>query len=568
MKMNDTIKYTELLRRNAELGRVSDSTFRVAVLANITITSIKEVLEFSLRSRGIGASVTIGDYENIAQGSAKFRDHEAIVIFFELAAIVDNLPFELHRIDATGIETLIVKAKQELAFTFDALAGARLVLLNLLTALPFTHRSPGDTPLDRLCREVNEFIRARAPKSFRLVDLDKILAGQSVRDCIDLRFFLSSRALYQYSFLRAYSEFIYPLIGITAGQHKKVLVLDCDNTLWKGILGEDGPRGIQMFAEVQSLAVQLAQSGVLICLCSKNNPEDIEALLTDPRMVLRDEHLIVKAINWKNKADNLSQIAETLDLGLDSFVFVDDSDFELDLVHRMLPSVTTFKVPAVYAEYLWSFQTVAGLFYREDTTAEDRAKTAQYRTEFARQGDRMRFEKVEDYLASLELSVKLTANDARLLPRLAQLTQKTNQFNLTTVRMTESELTAASANPNYLVLGIDVSDKFGAYGTTGLIVARQSGADAYIDNFLLSCRVLGRRIELKVFDALIELLRSRGAGRIYGVYRATAKNGRVKDLYSRLGFSLIENDAGVIRFRLDVDSYEDSRIEYIKVANA
>jgi FkbH-like protein len=564
----ETIKYGDLLRRNAALAQTSGPQFRVAVLANITIASIKEVLEFSLRSRGISASVIIGDYDNVAQDSARFRDHDAVVIFYELSAFVDNLPFELHRIDRSGIDALISKAKQELAFTFDVLANAKLVVLNLLTPLPFTFNSQGDTPLDRVCREVNEFIRAHAPKSFRLVEIEKIFARCSIHASIDLRFFLSSRSLYQYQFLRAYSEFICPLIGLTAGHYKKVLVLDCDNTLWKGIVGEDGLNCIRVFPEIQSLVVQLAQAGVLVCMCSKNNTEEVEAVLADPRMVLRDEHLIVKAINWNDKADNLSQIAEILNVGLDSFVFVDDSDFELHLVQRKLPAVTTFKVPATYPEYLWLFQTIASLFYRESITAEDRAKTAQYRTEFARQEQRAKFDNVEDYLPSLDLSVKLAVNAAHLVPRLAQLTQKTNQFNLTTRRMTEPELAAVNASAEFLVLGIDVGDKYGVYGTTGLIMVRQAGTDAHIDNFLLSCRVLGRRIELKVFDAVVDLLRSRGMLKILGTYRATDKNGQVKDLYSQLGFSLIENDGSVLRFQLDVHVYKQSKIDYIRIEHA
>jgi len=565
--MYEPIKFGELLRRNAELAPHAGPTLNLAVLANITITAIKEVLEFSLRSRNIGALVTIGDYDNVAQDSGRYRDCDGVVIFYELAGIIDNLPFQLHSIDESGIDRLIDKAKRELTFTFSALADSKLVILNLLTAIPFTLGSQRDTALDRICSEVNEFIREHAPKSFRLVDLQKIFARCSAHACIDFRFFVSSRALYQFAFLRAYCEFIYPLIGMRYGQYKKVLALDCDNTLWRGVLGEDGPDGIEMFSEIQSMVVQLAQTGVLICLCSKNNPEDIEKVLQDPRMVLRDEHLVVKAVNWNDKAGNLLQIAETLRLGIESFVLVDDSDFELHLIREKLPAVTTFKVPASYSEYLWLFQNVGSLFGGEEITKEDRAKTVHYRTEYARREEQARFGTVEDYLASLELSITVAVNTPELVPRLAQLSQKTNQFNLTTQRMSQAEMAAAMAGGDCVVLGVDVSDKYGSYGTTGLLVARQDGAEAWIDNFLLSCRIIGRGIEFKIFDTLVALLRRRGVCKIYGTYRATEKNVQVRDLYERLGFDVIEDESTARRFELTTDRYEDSRIDYIRIAN-
>lgn len=562
------MKYSDLLREHAALAIPAATPCRVAVLANITIDSLRQVLEFSLRSRGVAATVTIGDYDNIAQDSERFRDHDAVFVFYELAAIVDKFPFELHRFDPAMLDALVQKAKRELAFTFEALAASRLVIFNLLSATPFTLNSQAATPLERMCQEINDFVRASAPRSFRLVNLEKLFARCSVERSIDLRFYLSSRALYKYEFLHAYSEFVSPIVGATVGHYKKVLALDCDNTLWKGILGEDGLRGVRMFSEVQSIFVQLADAGVLVCLCSKNNAADVDAALHDERMVLTDRHIVVKAVNWSDKADNLAQIAETLNLGLDSFVFVDDRDFELERVRQRHPMVTTFKVPANYSDFIWLCQSIAGLFYREGDIAEDRAKVSQYRSEFARREQRTRFEGIEDYLASLQLSIKLSVNRVDLVPRLAQLTQKTNQFNLTTRRMTESELLDANNSSDHVVLGVGVSDKFGAYGTTGMIVTRQENGAAHVENFLLSCRVIGRGIEFKAFDCLMELMRSRGVEEMFALYRPTPKNAQVKDLYTKLGFTLASEQDGALHFRMRVAAYKSSNIGYIEVENA
>lgn len=567
--MYDDIKYAELLRRNATLADIAgDRHLKVAVVANITISAIKEVLEFSFRSRGIPVQVTVGDYDNVAQDSARFRGYDVVFVFYELAAIVDLLPFSLHRFDSAGLGELAVKAQHELSYVFDALGASRLVVFNELSAISFTAHSVADSPLDELARRINDFVHSNAPRCFRLVNIEKVIARCSVAECIDLRFFLSSRALYKFRFLRAYAEFVFPLVGASAGYYRKVLVLDCDDTLWKGVIGEDGLGGIQIFSEVQSLFVSLIATGVMVCLCSKNNLADVDAALRDERMVLRDEHLTLKTVNWDDKVSNLREMAAALNVGPESLVYVDDSDFELEAVRQQLPGVTAFKVPANYSDYLWLCQSICALFYREQATAEDRAKVLQYKTEFARQKERKHFPSMEAYLRSLNLSIRFVPNTEAAVKRLAQLTQKTNQFNLTTRRMTEAELLAAVRAADHVVLGIGVSDRFGDYGITGLIVAEQTGERAHLENFLLSCRVIGRGIELKAFDTVVELLRRRGAKLVYGTYCPTEKNGQVRDLYPRLGFALVEDLGGVLRFELDIQTYQASNIEYVNVAVA
>jgi FkbH-like protein len=567
--MDRDIKYAELLRRNATLGNIPGSRhLRLAVVANITINALKEVLEFSFRSRSIAAQVTIGDYDNVAQDSSRFRDYDAIFVFYELAAIVDLLPFQLHRFDSAGLDELVEKAKHELSYAFDVLSSSRLVVFNELSAISFVAGSVAISPLEELSRRINEFVRTNAPQCFRLVNIEKVIAHRSIPESIDLRFFLSSRSLYKFPFLRAYSEFVFPLVGASAGYYKKVLVLDCDNTLWKGVIGEDGLEGIQVFAEVQSHFVRLIGSGVVICLCSKNNPADVDAALKDQRMVLRDEHVALKAVNWNDKVSNLREIATTLNLGLEALVYIDDSDFELEAVRAQLPAVTAFKVPDNYSDYLWLCQSICALFYREHATAEDGGKVLQYRTEFARQEARKHFTNMEEYLASLNLCISFVRDVEAAAKRLAQLTQKTNQFNLTTIRMTESEMLAAARATDHLVLGINVSDRFGDYGTAGLIIVKQTGERADVQNFLLSCRVIGRHIEFKAFDRVVELLRRQGVSLVCGMYFPTEKNGQVKDLYPKLGFRLVEDAGDMLRFELDLQTYTASNIEFVNVAAA
>jgi FkbH-like protein len=567
--MQTDIKYTELLRRNVELAQTTKQPFRVAVLSNITVSPLKEVLEYSLRSRGINANVEIGNYDNVVQECIKYRSHDAIFILYELANLADKLPYTLHEFDSQKLALLSSKVKEGLSHCFEILASSKVVIFNLLTALPFSSGLCQPNTLDNLCNDLNRFVQENAPKSFKLIDVNKLLAFCSIRAAIDLRFFLSSRALYTYSFFRAYAEFVSPIIGVAAGHYKKVLVLDCDNTLWRGIVGEDGFEGIQIYAEIQSLIVQLAKRGVLICLCSKNNPEDVDLVLRNhPRMILKEEHIVIKGVSWNDKVHGIKGIAQALNLGLDSVVFLDDSDFELEFVRDQLPSVTAFKVPSNYSEYLQLFQVVESLFYRESTTKEDEGKIAQYKTEFARNEQRIQYGNLDSYLSSLELSIKVSVNAEDLVPRLAQLTQKTNQFNMTNRRMSESEVYSATTSKEFVVAGVSVKDKFGEYGTTGLILARQKDDQACIENFLFSCRVIGRGVELKAFDIVVDLLRARGVREIYGSFHPTHKNDQVKDWYPKIGFVLVSNETDVLRFRLDVDRYHSSGQSYIGVHDA
>ena len=566
--MDTNIKYADLLKKNAELFQPDKPCFRIAVLSNITISTIKDLLEYSLRSRGVNAMVEIGDYDNIVQDCGKFSDYDAIFVFYELANIVDALPFQLHCLTENTIQSVIEKAKDTIRFIFDGLAEARLVVFNLLSAFPFSITSLSETPLDRICTEVNSFVRSCAPRSFNLVDVEKIFAQRSVREMIDLRFFLSSRALYSVNFLRAYSEHVYPLLGSALGKYKKVLVLDCDNTLWKGVLGEEGAAGVQIYREIQSYIVTLARHGILVCLCSKNNPEDVDEILKDPRMILKEDHIVCKAVNWNDKCENLALISQTLNLGMDSLVFLDDSDFEINLVRQKVPDVTAIKVPSDYVEYIWLFQYVMELFYMARTTEGDFNKTLQYKSEFSRTSERSKFDNIEDYLATLNLEIMLFVGRGEKVSRLAELTRKTNQFNLTTRRMTEAELDLAGDSSNYIVMGLDVRDKFGEYGTTGLLLIRIEGSEAVLEQFLLSCRVIGRRIEFKIFDYVVEFLKRRGVQVVFGKFIPTSKNAQVRELYSVLGFDLIGEHEGRLDFRLDLENYRQSGIEYIEVKYA
>ncbi len=303
----------------------------------------------------------------------------------------------------------------------------------------------------------------------------------------------------------------------------KVIVLDCDDTLWRGVCGEDGPEGVVIDPPRRALQEFVAaqrQAGMLLCLCSKNNEEDVlETFRAHPEMPLRLEHFVARRINWSPKSVNLAALAEELQLGLDSFIFIDDNPQECAEVQAGRPEVLTILLPEDTAEYFQHFWA----FDRIRVTEEDRQRTDQY----ARRIERARLEKqaktLGEFIASLGLDVGVAPVSPEELPRVSQLTQRTNQMNFTTIRRTEAELQALLRR-GAECLTVRVSDRFGSYGLTGVAILETRQDELYVDTFLLSCRVLGRGVEHKLLARLGELAVERGLREVVVPYTPTQRN--------------------------------------------
>lgn len=343
---------------------------------------------------------------------------------------------------------------------------------------------------------------------------------------------------------------------------KKCIVLDCDDTLWGGTLGEDGFSALKIggdfpgnaFAFFQKKCVELAESGIILAICSKNNDADVcEVFEKHPAMILRREHISAWRVNWSDKAENIRQIADELNIGLDSLVFVDNEARERERVAAAFRGiVATPEFPRHAYELPAFFEKLVDEFFRcEKLTAEDLSKTQQYRDAAARSEAARNFSSLEDYIASLEIRLLVAPADDFSLPRLAQLTQKTNQFNLTTRRRTEAELRDFLACGN-AVFSLSVADKIGDLGIVGEseISFSSDKKIARIENFMLSCRALGRGIETAFAQRILCILRERGVETVFAEYLPTAKNAPCKDFLSSLGFVSEENSLSSFRLNL------------------
>lgn len=412
----------------------------------------------------------------------------------------------------------------------------------------------------------------------RVIDLAEITGGIGRLQSFDLRFYFRAKAPYTAAFFDRLGRWLANATRGFGTYFYKALVLDCDNTLWGGIIGEDLLDGIRLgphdypgniFWRVQHELVGLEQAGVLLCLCTKNNSADVEEVLTQhPEMVLQNRHLILKRVNWEDKSANLRSIAETLNIGLDSLVFLDDSAFECGGVQSQLPMVRVFQVPAQLSDYPRLIEEIKDLFLVGEISAESRSKTDQYRQRALAEDARGVFASNEEFLASLDLRVEVARDHTKSVPRISELTQKSNQFNVTTRRYSAAEIQQFMDAPDATVYSMSVSDKHGAAGLTGVLIMRWRDEVAVVDSFLMSCRVIGRGIEFAVWNEVIRDAAARGCTVLCAEYRPTSKNQQVADFFDRLGLPAVEEHDGTRRYELAIDRFESPRAPWLEVASA
>jgi FkbH-like protein len=435
----------------------------------------------------------------------------------------------------------------------------------------------GGDRLDGVVARLNQALaeEAAAVANVRWFDMAGLVADLGRRAAFDLRFYLRNAAPYAPALLDEWARQITAVSRAYGTRFPKALVLDCDNTLWGGILGEDLASGIKLGAHdypgniyhrAQTEFLALQRQGVLLCLCSKNDPGEVDALFeTHPDMVLRNPDIVAREVNWSDKVGNLRRIAETLNIGLDSLVFLDDSPFECEAVRSQLPQVTVFQAPERLPDYLGVIAAIKDLFLAGGPLTDGADKTLQYRQRAEAMAEQQRFDSQEDYLASLGLTVTVTRDDAARVARISELSQKSNQFNLTTVRYAPGEIGALMRDPDASVYSVDVADKFGAAGLTGVVVIRRAGDLATIESLFMSCRVLGRGVEFALWRRIVDDAVAQGCVRLRATYRPTAKNAQAADFYDRLGLPFTDEIDGVRAYETALAAFAPPPTPWITV---
>ncbi|HOZ86750.1 MAG TPA: HAD-IIIC family phosphatase [Bacteroidia bacterium] len=398
----------------------------------------------------------------------------------------------------------------------------------------------------------------RKHKNFFIADLSALQNAFGRAYAHSPQIFITTSMVHTIDFLPHVAKSCVDIIKAIQGKIKKCLILDLDNTTWGGIIGDDGMEGIQIgslgigeaFTQLQRWVKQLKERGIILAVCSKNTDEVArEPFEKHPDMILRIEDIAVFVANWENKADNIRNIQSVLNIGFDSMVFIDDNPAERKIVRDNLPEVTVPELPEDPAEYVGFLQSL-NLFETASVTEEDGDRTKQYQEEAKRASIKKAYTNEADFLQSLSMTCVTREFEKMDIPRIAQLTQRSNQFNLRTIRYTEDDLKRVTASPDQFTLSFKLGDIFGDYGLVSAIIAEKKSDTLFIDTWIMSCRVLKRGLEQYVTNQLVEIASRHGIKKVTGEYIPTPKNGLVKDHYKNLGF-VQENNVWV----LDVNSF-------------
>ncbi|CAI3788494.1 hypothetical protein AHFPHNDE_02170 [Pseudomonas sp. MM227] len=579
----------ELLVGEGEQSVPGFTALRMAVLASHTVDHLLPGIRVAALQRQVGVSVYLAPYGQYRQ--ALLGDDPALkafapqVILLALDAMDSPPSCALHA-SAEEAENAVQARVEELRLLWRqarARYAAQVIQQTLVPATPalfghFDALVPG-SPRALLERLNNEIRRAAREDGVLLMDLAWSAAGGQYGDGLanPVRWH-QAKQLVSPIWAPLYGDQLARIAAAVVGRSRKCLVLDLDNTLWGGVVGDDGVDGLYLgqgsatgeaFLAFQQYAAQLARRGVILAVCSKNDMQVAEAAFDHPEMALKRSDIAAFVANWEDKASNLRRIAEQLNIGLDSLVFVDDNPAERDIVRRELPQVAVPELPDDVADYP-ARVAAAGYFEAIAFTADDSARVQTYRANGERQAALGQATDMAGYLKGLEMVMQARPIGTAELARATQLINKTNQFNLSTRRYSEVQVQQLADTPGAVALSLRLTDKFGDNGLISVVLARPDTTCAddelFIDTWLMSCRVLGRQAEQAALQVLAQHAATAGYSALIGEYRPSERNAMVAEHYPQLGFVHAPNPdasspATLWRYPLNASSTFNHHIE-------
>ncbi len=573
-KMNPIFSFREL-QKTAKNTTGNTTEIKVAVLGNHTTNFFVKALENQLKVAGFNPSMFESDYDQIditlIDGDSdlyKFNP-EIIVVFESVLKLKDKFysikdtesQSEFHASEQNIIQNRVSNIRANgsdakiVYFSYELLDDE--VYGNLFSKIPHSFYNN----LWQLNNSMIEF--SRNEPDFYVFDINKYLKG--IEEYRDWTALINSDLHYSIDTFAKFSHYLAQFFNAFKGHFKKCLILDLDNTTWGGIIGDDGLENIQVgslgigkaFTKLQKWAKLLKERGVILAICSKNT----ESVAKEPfekhnEMVLRLDDISIFVANWKNKADNIRYIQEVLNIGFDSMVFLDDNPAEREIVRQSLPGVTVPELPKDPAYYIPYIESL-NLFETVSYSANDKDRTSQYQQEAKRKKLISSVTNMDDYLKSLEMEGNISPFTNDDVSRIAQLTQRSNQFNLRTQRYTEKDITEFMNSENHLTYTVKLKDKFGDYGLISVIILEKKNDNSYfIDTWIMSCRVLKRDVEYFALNKIVNDVKDKGINIINGEYLPTPKNKLVEDLLTKLTF---ENDTEENKYLLNTTNYKSHK---------
>jgi FkbH-like protein len=546
---------------------------RLAIVGGYSLYPLHELIEHLCEMENHPVELWQGDYDNYI---SEIMDDESELYSFK-PHVVFMLPAE-RRCTYTGKLTdlrelqqaeaqRVVDAVLELARQVNAKTGAEVITTNFLPPArhdlgAFRSRTLGSDWNFR--KWVNLELGLAAPSYLHICDWSFLALRHGGLKARDERAWFESKQPCSPALLVELAREVTHLIVSLKRAPKKVLVLDLDNTLWGGVVADDGLEGIELgdtsprgeaFKAFQKYIVSLKQRGVLLAVCSKNDlAKAAEPFEKHPDMVLKMDDVVSFKANWEPKSENIRAMAQELNLGLDSFVFVDDNPAEIEIVRQFVPEVTTILLGPDPSDYVAQLAD-SRLFEPRSITTEDAERTSQYRSDAQRQALAATVTDMASYLESLQMEAVISEFAPVDVPRLSQLINKSNQFNLTTHRRSEAEVIAVMNDKNFIGYSVRLKDRFGDHGLISIVIGEKAGETMKVDTWLMSCRVLKRGVEEIVLNELVRLAKLNLCQSLLGTYLPTPKNEMVRDFYGKMGFTLTSESEAKREFALRLENF-------------
>jgi FkbH-like protein len=548
--------------------------FRLAILSNSTIDLMVPALVASAARRGVALEVIQPSYDQVAQEAltpdsrVNSSRPDAVLFALDYRALPLKLSLGDAEASAATVEGVIgylrtlrdgIKANSNAVCIFQSFAPPVETLFGSLDrALHGSIRSL----IDGINCQLAELV---FHSDDVLLDVAGLAETVGLANWHDTQLWNLAKFSFSDELIPLYADHLARVVAALRGKSGKVLVLDLDNTVWGGIIGDDGLEGIKIaqgdavgeaHLALQRMALNLRERGILLAVSSKNTDEIARSPFQQhPEMLLKLDHIAVFQANWNDKATNIQAIAEELSLGLDSIVFLDDNPAERGLVRKLLPQVAVPELPEDPSAYARTL-AAGGYFEAVTLVAEDLKRAGIYQDNAKRASLQRQAGGVDAYLASLDMTITFRPFDATGCARIVQLINKSNQYNLTTRRYTETEILEVERHPDVFTLQVRLADIFGDNGMISVVICRPAGNETWeIDTWLMSCRVLGRKVEYMVLRKIVEHARDAGVHKLIGFYRPTGRNKLVVDHYAKLGFEKVrEEESGLTEWNLLIDS--------------
>lgn len=579
--LHQTIVYMKTLRELKKLARVEleSPKIRVALLGDTATQLLVTAIKGEAVDRGYSLDLYEGEYNQVER-----QVMDPTSDFYQFDAEISIIFQSTHKLGE--YHSSLPVAKQEL------LAEERLSFIASLCESPsfankkliyFNYPEIEDTVFGSYANKVDSSFSYQVRKlNYELMNLSRQYPNLFICDIAGLQnmlgrqfmfapnVYMTTEMVLSVNAIPYVASRVVDIIAAIKGQFKKCLILDLDNTVWGGVIGDDGLEGIELghglgigkaFTEFQMWVKKLKQRGIIICVASKNNEDTAkEPFEKHPDMVLKLDDIAVFQANWETKVDNIRTIQGILNIGFDSMVFLDDNPFERNMVRENIPGITVPELPedpAMYLEFLYSLN----LFETASYSNADKDRTKQYQVEAKRVSLSKTFTNESDFLKSLDMVSTVSGFTKFNTPRVAQLSQRSNQFNLRTIRYTEGDIIAIAEDPDFIDLSFTLEDKFGDNGLIAVIIMRKQDAETlFVDTWFMSCRVLKRGMENFTLNTMVEKAKAKGFKRIIGEYIPTPKNKMVELHYPNLGFMPLEDNLN--QYVLELDNYQ-SRECYI-----